>query len=80
MSEYFETMGEIADLKKRREICETAIHSHRESLRRALPVAADVEEINGEYVVQLAITLNERLMELKGYDKKIKALKSIVGQ
>ncbi len=80
MSEYFAHMGELEDLKKRREICVSAIASHRESIRAALPIAGDVEDIKSDYIMQLSITLNERCLELKGFDKKILVLSRAVGR
>ena len=77
---YFENVGKLEDLKKRREIVATQIMSHRESILNALPLVGDVEDIKVEYVMQLAISLNERHNELVGYDKKIVVLSRETGK
>lgn len=77
---YFEDMGKLEDLKKRRELVATQIKSHRESIRNALPIIGEVEDIQSEYVMQLAVSLNERCMELIGYDKKIAVLSRETGK
>ena len=77
---YFENVGQLEDLRKRRELVVTQMQSHRESLRNALPIIGEVEDINGDYIVQLAISLNERKNELVGYDKKIVVLSRETGK
>lgn len=77
---YHENLGQLHDLRKRREIIETQIRSHRESMRNALPLVGEVADIQGEYIMQLAISLNEKCHELQGYDKKIAVLSRETGQ
>lgn len=76
---YYENIGKLADLKKRRELVETQAHALRDGIRHALPVDEDLDKINGEYVMQLAISLNEKCIELVGYDKKIEVLSRETG-
>lgn len=76
---YFEYKGQMEDLKKRRQICESAINSHRESLRAALNPALDIEDIQSEYIMELAIALREDCLEYNNYSKKIAVLSREVG-
>ncbi len=77
---YFEFKGQLEDLKKRRQICESAINSHRESLRGALNPITDIDEIPSDYIMELAITLRERCVEYKEYSKKIAVLSREIGE
>lgn len=80
MSEYRENIGHREELRRKRQRIVAEITSHRDSIRAALPVAGEVQDITGEYVVQLAASLHEALVELKGIDKKIGILTSELGE
>ncbi len=45
-----------------------------------LPLTADAADIDSEYVVRLAIKLNERVQELRGVNKKIAILEREFGE
>lgn len=76
---YYEYKGQMEDLKKRRQICESSINSHRESLRAALNPALDIPEIQSEYIMELAIALREDCLQYAEYSKKIHVLEREVG-
>lgn len=80
MSEYRENIGHREELRRKRQRIVAEITSHRDSIRAALPVVGEVQEITGEYVVQLAASLHEALVELKGVDNKIHILNSQLGE
>lgn len=80
MSNYYEMIGHLEDIKKRRENTVSQIKSHCESIERAVSVLYEPEQINGEYIMQLAIALNEKCRELEGYNKKIAVLNRATGK
>ncbi len=77
---YYEFKGQMEDLKKRRQICESAINSHRESLRAALNPALDTNEIQSDYIVELSIALREDCIQYNAYAKKIAVLQREIGE
>ena len=79
MSERREHLGQREELRARKKRVAAEVASHRDSLRAALPVAAESEELDGEHVLALAIALNERLEELKGLNRKITILTRELG-
>ena len=74
-----EEMGHREELRTRRRIIEAEIASHSDSIRAALPLAGDPEDIDGEYVMMLAIKPNERVQELRGVKRKIEVLERELG-
>lgn len=79
MSERLENLGVRHDLMRQRKNVEAEARSHRDSMRATMPMAGDVVLIDGDYVVQLAIALNEKLEELKGICKKLEILNRELG-
>lgn len=77
---YYEFKGQMEDLKKRRQICESAINSHRESLRAALNPVLDIEDIQSDYIMELSIALREHCIEYTEYSKKIAVLSREIGE
>lgn len=77
---YYEYKGQMEDLKKRRQICESAINSHLESLRVALNPALDTHEIQSDYIVELSIALREDCIQYNAYAKKIAVLQREIGE
>lgn len=71
MSERFENLGHRESLRQQRRRLAAEASSLRESVRAALPVVADPEQIDGDYVLDLALRLREVLAELEGLDRKI---------
>ena len=79
MNERREQMGERQELLIRRQNIEAEVCSHRDSIRAALSPVEDAVEIKGEYVMHLAIALNELLIERKGVNRKIATLEEMLG-
>lgn len=80
MSNYYEMIGHLEDIKKRRENIISQIISHCESIGRSVSILYKPEDINSEYIMQLAITLNEKCKELDAYNKKIEVLNRAMGK
>ena len=74
-----EELGHREELRTRRKIIEAEIASHSDSIRAALPLAGEPEDIDGEYVLMLAIKLSERVQELRGVNRKIEVLERELG-
>ena len=72
-------MGQREELRTRRKIIAAEVQSHRDSLLSALSIIHPIDELEGEYIAALGIKLNERLMELKGVDKRIGILSRELG-
>ena len=71
-----EEMGQREELRTRRKIIAAEITSHCDSIRHALPLVGDPEDIDGEYVMALGIKINERVQELRGVIRKIEVLEA----
>lgn len=74
MSERTENIGQRETLRHIRKRLEAEAVSHRDSLRAALPVAGEPADIDGDYVLSLAVALAEKVRELRGVNKKIAIL------
>lgn len=74
-----ENLGQREELRVRRRAIEAEIISHCESIRHSLPLTAEPMEINSEYVMRLAIRLNELEHELQGVVRKIEILERDLG-
>lgn len=74
MSERTENIGQRETLRHIAKRLEAEAASHRDSLRAALPVAGEPADIDGDYVLSLAVSLNEKVWELRGVNKKIAIL------
>lgn len=79
MSERAEHMGQREELRRVRKIVEAEAASHRDSIRAALPLTGDIADIDAEYVMALGISLNEKILELRGVNKKIAILERELG-
>lgn len=79
MSERTENIGQRETLRHIAKRLEAEAASHRDSLRAALPVAGEVENIDGGYVLSLAVALNEKVVELRGVHQKIAILDRELG-
>lgn len=78
MSERRENLGQREELRLRRKRVAAEVESHRDSLRAALPLVVEVEELDGEHVLVLALAFKERLDELAGLDRKIATLTQLL--
>ncbi len=74
-----EGIGQREELRTRRKIIEAEITSHSDSIRAALPLIGEPADIDGEYVMMLAIKLNERVQELRGVNRKLDILEKNFG-
>ncbi|MCH5277491.1 MAG: hypothetical protein J1E80_06600 [Desulfovibrionaceae bacterium] len=74
-----ENLGQCEELRIRRKMIEAEITSHCDSIRHAIPLTAEPAEMDGEYIMRLAIKLNERLQEWKGVTRKIDILERDLG-
>ena len=79
MSERMENLGQRETLRHQRKRIVAEATSHRDSIRAALPITADPREVDGEYVMALAVSLNESLTELRGVERKIAILDRELG-
>lgn len=62
------------ELRLRRKSIDADITSRRSDLLAALSLTRRNESLQGEYIMSLAIGLNELLVELKGVDDQIEIL------
>lgn len=74
-----EYLGERESLRVQRKAIVAEVQSHRDSLLSALSILHEPEELDGEYIAVLGVKLSERLLELKGVDKKIAVLNRELG-
>ncbi len=79
MSERTENIGQRETLRHIAKLLDAEASSHRDSLRAALPVAGESADINGEYVLSLAVALSEKVRELRGVNQKIAILDRELG-
>lgn len=74
-----EYLGERESLRVKRKAIVAEVQSHRDSLLSSLSILHEPEELDGEYIAVLGVKLSERLLELKGVDKKIAVLNRELG-
>lgn len=74
-----EYLGKRESLRVQRKAIVAEVQSHRDSLLSALSILHEPEELDGEYIAVLGVKLSERLLELKGVDKKIDVLNRELG-
>ena len=72
-------MGERESRRVKRKAIGAEVQSHRDSLLSSLSILHEPEDLDGEYVAVLGVKLSERLLELKGVDKKIAVLNRELG-
>lgn len=74
-----ENLGQREELRMRRKAIEDEIQSHVESVRNCLPLTLEPSELKSEYLMHLAIKLNELKQELSGVIRKIDILERDLG-
>ena len=74
-----ENMGQREELRIRRKAIESEIQSHIDSIRHCLPLTIEPVEVNSEYLMHLAIRLNQLKTELLGVVRKIEILERDLG-
>ncbi len=75
-----EFLGERESLRVKRKAIVAEVQSHRDSLLSSLSILHEPDELDGEYIAVLGVKLSERLLELKGVDKKIAVLNRELGE
>lgn len=75
-----EFLGERESLRVKRKAIVAEVQSHRDSLLSSLSILHEPEDLDGEYIAVLGVKLSERLLELKGVDKKIAVLNRELGE
>ncbi len=75
-----EYLGERESLRVKRKAIVAEVQSHRDSLLSSLSILHEPDELDGEYIAVLGVKLSERLLELKGVDKKIAVLNRELGE
>lgn len=74
-----ENLGHREELRIRKKAIEAEMQSHAESIRHCLPLTLEPIELNSEYLMHLAIKLNELKQELQGVVRKIDILERDLG-
>lgn len=74
-----EFLGERESLRVKRKAIVAEVQSHRDSLLSSLSILHEPDELDGEYIAVLGVKLSERLLELKGVNKKIDVLNRELG-
>ncbi|WP_301188374.1 hypothetical protein [uncultured Desulfovibrio sp.] len=74
-----EFLGQREELRLRRKGVEAELKSHTDSLRSCLPIVGDLAELEGEYIMSLAIKINALVQELRGIKDEIAILERNLG-
>ena len=69
-----ERKGQCGELRIRRKNIEAEITSHKDSILASLPPIGKLEDIDGEYVMMLAIKIHELVQELRKVNRNIEIL------
>lgn len=79
MSERTEYLGQRVELRQKRQLLAVDVEAQRDRLRALLNPLAEVGELNGDTILDQAMSLSQRLQELKGLDAKLAKLTEILG-
>jgi hypothetical protein len=79
MSERTEYMGQRAELRQKRKMLAGDVEAQRDRLRSLLNPITEVGALDGDSILDQAMSLSQRLEELKGIDGKLAKLASILG-
>lgn len=74
MSERADNIGQRESLKHIRKRLEAELLSHRDSMRAALPLGGELTDIDCDYILSLALAVQNKLVELRGVNAKIAIL------
>lgn len=80
MSERQENMGRYVELRRERGRIAVKCEALRSHLRRALPVAEEIQTLDSEDILNTALALNQGLLELTSLDKKLDVLNRELGE
>ncbi len=79
MNERVYNIGQRETLRATKKRIEAEIESTRESLRMATPITVEPYELDGDYILSLALRLKELLDEWGGIRRKITILTKEIG-
>lgn len=79
MSERTQYLGQRVELRQKRKILAGDIEAQRDRLRGLLNPIAEVGSLDGDAILNQALSLVQRLEELKGMDTKLAKLAEILG-
>jgi hypothetical protein len=79
MNERTEYLGQRVELRRKRKMLAGDIEAQRDRLRGLLNPIAEVGSLGGDTILDQALSLAQRLEELKGMDTKLAKLAEILG-
>lgn len=79
MSERTQYLGQRVELRQKRKILAVDVEAQRDRLRGLLSPLAELGDLDGESILDQAISLSQRLQELQGVDAKLAKLAEILG-
>ncbi len=79
MGERTEYLGQRVELRRKRKILAGDIEAQRDRLRGLLNPIAEVGSLDGDAILDQAMSLAQRLEELKAVDAKLAKLAEILG-
>lgn len=79
MSEYTNRLGQRVELRQQRQRLASEIEALRDRQRELLDPVADVDQLPGDEIARLALTMAERLIALGEVNAKLEKLRQILG-
>lgn len=79
MSERTEYLGQRVELRQKRMMLSAAIEAERDRLRGLVNPISELRDLDGELILAQAMSLSQRLAELKAMDAKLAKLAEILG-
>lgn len=79
MSERVEKMGRQVEYRQESKRLTTECEALCDSLRRALPLAEEMDTLDRDKILTLAVALNQSLLELAGVNRKLEILSRDLG-
>ena len=79
MSERIDNLGRRVELRRERQRLAVECDGLRGLLRRHLPLDVEVDDLDGEVVLNAALALRQSLTELEGINKRIAILNRELG-
>jgi hypothetical protein len=79
MSERTQYLGQRVELRQKRKILAVDIDAQRDRLRGLLNPLTESGDLDGDGILDQAMSLSQRLEELKGVDAKLTKLTVILG-
>lgn len=79
MNERTEYLGQRVELRQKRKLLAGDIEAQRDRLRGLLNPIAEVASLDGDAILDQAMSLSQRLEELRGVDAKLAKLAEILG-